>query len=172
MDDFPQKYALIQHEERCRNFTESNKATIEFSKIALRGAFVLNGAAAVAVLYSQKIALADALSMASYFALGALLAAIGSGVTYLAQFYIMKTWERCLYERPTLMEMDASILDHMQSLAAKTGVFFRTAALLGILGAYVCFCCGALHGYKLIETSAQKQKVQQEAPRCPHVEEI
>jgi len=165
MNDFTRRYTLIQHEENCRNYTESQKATVEFSKMALRGAFALNGMAAIAVLYSPKIAAPYTVLMAGYFATGALLAAIASGSTYLSQYAISLTWRKHLYQSP--QGQDAATQGKEQRRAERNASLFRIAAVALTLVAYSCFGLGAYHGYTQVKETAQKQAPQPESPQSP-----
>lgn len=50
-DELKKDYTLQQHEGRVQAALDSNKGMIEFSKMSLRGATILNGTAAVAIIY-------------------------------------------------------------------------------------------------------------------------
>lgn len=78
-------FLLKRYEYTLKNFTDSNQAMIEFSKMALRGTILLNGAAVIPIVYSKVEYL---YSCAIIFGIGALLSACATSVTYLTQWII------------------------------------------------------------------------------------
>lgn len=54
-DELKKDYLLQQHEGRVQAALDSNKGMVDFSKMSLRGAMLLNGAAAVPIVYSKSI---------------------------------------------------------------------------------------------------------------------
>jgi len=63
---------------------EMHRSTIEYSKIAINGAFLLNGAAGIAILYNfNKINNPESLIILCAF--GAICAILCAGVSYIAQ---------------------------------------------------------------------------------------
>jgi len=93
-DELKKDYTLQQHEGRVQAALDSNKGMIEFSKMSLRGATILNGTAAVAIIYSKQVWWYSA---ALWFGGGAFLAVLATGMTYLTQWLLFETW------RPALM---------------------------------------------------------------------
>lgn len=67
--------------------TESFKGIIEYSKIAINGAFILNGSAAIAILYNTKSLEGRWEILVMSCAIGAVLAVSSAAVSYLAQRY-------------------------------------------------------------------------------------
>lgn len=68
---------------------DANKATVGYSKLAIEGAFLLNGAGAVALLTTREYFLYEA---AMFLAIGACLAVCCACASYIVQFII------CNYE--------------------------------------------------------------------------
>ena len=54
-DELKKDYLLQQHEGRVQAALDSNKGMVDFSKTSLRGAMLLNGAAAVPIVCSKSI---------------------------------------------------------------------------------------------------------------------
>ena len=110
---------LKQLEARCQAYLDSNKATIEYSKMSLRGAFILNGAAVVAIVSSSAEHLYPS---AILFAWGALAAVVATGLSYISQYTVMKTWQHDLYAKESSGYRN-SVKDltaiHKASIAAK-----------------------------------------------------
>ena len=46
-------FLLKRYEYQLKNYTDSNQAMIEFSKMALRGTMLLNGTAVIPIVYSK-----------------------------------------------------------------------------------------------------------------------
>ena len=78
-------------------FIETQKGAIELTKMILRGTFVVNGAAAVAVLAARDPALFIAMFCFSW---GALASVCATGVTYLVQSMVVSAWAGTLCKYP------------------------------------------------------------------------
>lgn len=88
-----EQYILQQHKGRVQAALDAQKGAIEFTKMALRGATVLNGSAAVAIIYSKMVAW---YSLAVWFAAGACGAVVATGLTYVTQYLLFETWRAAL----------------------------------------------------------------------------
>lgn len=66
-------------------FSESFRATFEYSKIAINGAFLLNGGAAVAILYNAEHLQDKWKQLIVYCAAGAILSMLCAASSYFAQ---------------------------------------------------------------------------------------
>ena len=89
--------ALEKEKAALQMFIELNKASVESSFRAIRGAFILNGGAATALLATD-------ISLAYYacaFGFGAFLAVIAMGFAYGTNFKAAETW------RPYLEKMES-----------------------------------------------------------------
>jgi hypothetical protein len=89
--------ALEKEKAALQMFIELNKASVESSFRAIRGAFLLNGGAATALLATD-------ISLAYYacsFGVGAFLAVIAMGFAYGTNFKAAETW------RPYIENMDS-----------------------------------------------------------------
>lgn len=77
--------------DRDKLYRDSNKAAMEYAKNAIQFIFLLNGASATA-LFSKT----DRVFIfpASLFALGAFLAVLCVGLTYIVQMFICETWRQ------------------------------------------------------------------------------
>ncbi|MCR5813056.1 MAG: hypothetical protein K6G15_00995 [Desulfovibrio sp.] len=78
-------------------FIETQKGTIELTKMILRGTFIINGAAAAAVLAARDPALFVAMFCFSW---GALASVCATGITYLVQGMVSATWAITLCKYP------------------------------------------------------------------------
>ena len=77
------------HQHRREMYKQSNKAAIDFGKMILRGAFLLNGASVTALLSTgQQKFYAAALT----FGWGAAWAVVATIAAYLHQMLIAETW--------------------------------------------------------------------------------
>ncbi|MDR2893029.1 MAG: hypothetical protein LBV80_08095 [Deltaproteobacteria bacterium] len=167
--DYEQQYKLQQHAERCHNYTESQKATIEFSKMSLRGAFVLNGAGAVAVLNASSLYQIE--TVIALFASGALCAVVAAGATYICQFFVTLTWRRFIAESINPSEAEKAYHNIGQRRTSILSDVFRVFAVLLILAAYACFGIGAYQGYKHLSIEeAQTQTMESEQTQSPGTE--
>ena len=68
---------------------DANKSMVDYSKLAINGAFLLNGAGAVAILTAKEKMLYP---VALWFAFGAGLAVLCAGLSYLVQNKISQYW--------------------------------------------------------------------------------
>lgn len=76
---------MIYHEGALRESTAQFNAVIEYSKIAINGAFLLNGMAGVAIIYNMDRIGKQAIKLLENCAWGALAAIICAGISYIAQ---------------------------------------------------------------------------------------
>lgn len=78
-------------------FVESQKGMLELTKMILRGTFIINGAAAAAVLAAKDPNLFVAMFCFSW---GALASVCATGMAYLVQGMVVATWARSLCKYP------------------------------------------------------------------------
>ncbi len=108
---------------------EEFKATISLAQTALKIPILINGGAAIAILaligntWNGNSLAADLAKSLLFFSFGVLVAAIGTGVSYLTQY-------RFQYE-------DKDI----------TGHICRYAAIAGVVSSYIFFLAGACWAY-------------------------
>ena len=82
--------AMLQaHKARLDNYTESNKACIEFSKMCVRATLLLNGIPAMYIFYAHAHFLYGDLWL---FEIGAALSVCCGFFTYLCQLTLTKCW--------------------------------------------------------------------------------
>lgn len=165
MESYEEKYALIQHEACCQSYRDSNKFAMEFSKMTLRGAFWLNGACVVPIIYSK---VTDFYAAALWFAGGAFAAALATGAAYIVQMLIMASWAPFLTKRvtdPFPKHIPCGFFRMTQATMDK----WRLFPTILLLTAYVCFGVGLWEakGTLTAPTKAEQSVVQlqQEAPR-------
>ncbi|MDR0238774.1 MAG: hypothetical protein LBI88_00915 [Deltaproteobacteria bacterium] len=155
--DFGSRYFLVQHKERCRNYTENNKAAIDFSKMALRGSFLLNGAAAICIMYAKAFYLHDALT---WFAIGALAAAIASGMAYIARYLITLTWQEYLFKKKPTDEYPASVLVAGKEVPRRVITALHGLTIGVVVAAYISFFFGVVATYPHLKKQAELNQVQ------------
>lgn len=80
---------MNEDEHRREMFRQTNQAAVDFSLKSLQGLFLLNGAAATALLANGKSAL---VSSALWFAVGAALAVAALGLSYLYTLLLAESW--------------------------------------------------------------------------------
>lgn len=136
---FEEQFKIEQHKARCASFVSSNQATVEYSKMALRGAFLLNAGCVIPIIYSKVTYLYPSARM---FAIGALCAAIASGAAYISQSLITMTWNDDLFK--TLFEAPYSVSYKVgrAQISRKTIDYFRAVPIACILTAYLFFALG------------------------------
>lgn len=128
------------------------KAVIEYSKIAINGAFLLNGMAGVAILYNIKLLDVRGYTALKYCALGAVCAVLCAGLSYVAQrvyarvsldnndlrltyfFGVMSGFICKADVNKTPPELKKPILGHVISVIAC--IFWGVSVLLFLIAAY------------------------------------
>jgi len=136
---FKEEVALEQVKARCQAFLDSNKATVDAGKSALRGAFILNGATAIAIMYAKVTAL---YSVAFYFGLGALLACLATGAAYIISYSIAETWSGYL----VLQNLSQEDLSHLSKRINKWKLFAIVCTVLS----YILFFASLCYAYFLL----------------------
>ena len=94
MEDFEGGIRKQHHQAILDQFRDSNKAMIDFSKMALRGTMLLNGAAVIPIVYAKST---DLYFCAMIFGIGAALSVCASCLTYLTQWAITGSWQYALH---------------------------------------------------------------------------
>lgn len=91
--DYAEEIKLQQHQGRVDMAKDASNAMVEYSKMATQGAFLLNGAGAVAIVTAK----ADLFYTAGIkFAYGAGIAVFMGGMAYLTQWMIYNLWYKSL----------------------------------------------------------------------------
>ena len=94
MEDFEGGIRKQHHQAILDQYRDSNNAMIDFSKMALRGTMLLNGAAVIPIVYSKST---DLYFCAMIFGIGAGLSVCASCLTYLTQWAITGSWQYALH---------------------------------------------------------------------------
>jgi hypothetical protein len=160
--NYNEEYALKQHEARCNSYRDSNKATIEFSKMALRGAFILNGSAAVAIIYSNTLQFYASLEL---FAIGALSTVIASGATYVVQYLITLTWRDDLYKNPTDEYRSAVQVGQMEISHRGISVL-RGVAVALVVVSYLMFALGLVSSHSHLKKEGEERRIKTSMEVC------
>lgn len=93
-----EKEVVIElYKAKIQGLLQSNNAMIDYSKMALRGTMILNGAGIIPIVYSKVDYLYDT---ALLFGCGALCSVISSGISYLVQWAITAHWDGSLIRYP------------------------------------------------------------------------
>ena len=168
--DFGSRYFLVQHRERCRNYTESIKAAIELSKMALRGSFLLNGSAAICIIYAKAFYLHDALIC---FAVGALMAATASGMTCITQYFSTLIWQYYLFKKQPTDEYPTSVPVAGKEVPRRAITVLHGLIIGAVLAAYIAFFFGLVEAYPHLKKQAELNPVQTteaatQKPPAPH----
>lgn len=168
IEELQKEYVLQQHKGRVQAALDSSQGMIEFSKMSLRGATILNGAAAVAILYSKQVWWYSA---ALWFAGGAFCAVLATGVAYLTQWLLFETWRPALMGgvikiSPATTEHSASqganaqaqstalrlrIEENPPLRAVRWAGFARWCPTLLVLCSFVFFALGLKDAYDLLD---------------------
>lgn len=127
--------------------------------MSLRGALLLNGAAAVPIVYSKSIWLYSA---AIWFGWGAFLAVVATGVTYLTQWMAFETWRRALggnnFKISHAEKEGRAVRVDIEEPAPYWAAFwikiFRALSILLVLASLVCFAGGLKEAYDLLDQGA------------------
>lgn len=178
LERLQEDYLLQQHVGRVQAALDSNKGMVDFSKMSLRGALLLNGAVAGPIVYSKSIWLYSA---AIWFGWGAFLAVVATGVTYLTQWMAFETWRRALggnnfkishVEKESREVSRVDIEEPAPHWAVLWAKIFRALSILLVLASLFCFAGGLNKAYDLLDqgsaTAAQEAEtppLQQES--CP-----
>lgn len=156
MDSYLKEYALKQHEGKIKAFLNSNKAMIEFSKMALRGTMLLNGAAIIPIVYSKSVFLYPC---AITFGIGALLSALATSVTYLTQWGMQASWSPAIFVKlPTSGTLDEEVMKEGQevikwaSRGVRWGNRLRFVAMSLVLGSIIVFGAGLYQAHDIVES--------------------
>lgn len=93
--DYYYEYKLIQHRTNCQCFQDSQKFNVEFSKIALQGTFLLNGAGLIPIIYSKVDYFYSA---GMWFAAGAGVSVLAACATFVYQDLATQTWHKAAFK--------------------------------------------------------------------------
>lgn len=125
--DYAEETKLQQHQGRVQMALDASKAMVEYSKMAIRGSFFLNGAAVIAIITAKEPSLYDA---AFRFACGAFTAIICAGLSYATQFFL----ERKLSSSITGESPHKYMTYIAEGLRWIAVLFFVLSSLLFVLG--------------------------------------
>lgn len=98
-DQFEKDKEIERLKARCQAFLDSNNSTMAVSKAALRGAFILNGAAALSIVYAKAEMFTG---LAVWFGWGAFWACVATGLAYFTSFIITESWREDIGQKPFL----------------------------------------------------------------------
>lgn len=141
MEDFESGIRKQHHQAILDQFRDSNNAMIDFSKMALRGTMLLNGAAVVPIVYAKST---DLYSCAMIFGIGAALSVCASCLTYLTQWAITGSWQYAFHmhakSKEELEEFNQSV--QRAKLCNRRSKILRFAAIGAVALSLVAFCVG------------------------------
>lgn len=83
--DLHKERTIVYHEAAQQQSIAQFNSIVEYSKIAINGAFLLNGMAGIAVLYNIARLGDIAITLLQYFSWGAALAVLCAGISYVTQ---------------------------------------------------------------------------------------
>lgn len=157
-------FLLKRYEYTLKNFTDSNQAMIDFSKMALRGTMLLNGAAVIPIVYSKVEYL---YSCAIIFGIGALLSACATSVAYLTQWIITSHCDQAFIYYPFRVsslspEEDRAVrrVHTLKKFLLPTRIF----AMLLVAGSLLAFGIGLTSAYTAISSIQRTQEQTQITP--------
>lgn len=115
-----EKLELERHKAGLQMCIEMNKLASEFSARALRGAFLLNGGAATAILATKNMEFAG---YACWYGLGAFLAVAATAMAYMTSCDVVSSWQE-YFSKSNEAELHGKIEQHRAHLqwAAAGGV--------------------------------------------------
>ena len=124
----------------------SAKAALEFARLAMNGCLLINGGAAVALMYNAKTLPSFCFDMLGWCGTGALLAALAPGVAYLAQivytrFAAKLLAEHLLYSGTALARFIADLPANSTPLPARSPLFGHALTVLSgflVIGSLLC----------------------------------
>lgn len=109
---YPYSFELERHKAGLQMCIEMNKLAAEFSVRALRGAFLLNGGAATAILATKNMAFAG---YACWYGLGAFLAVVGTALAYVTSCDVVSTWQE-YFSKSNINELQGKLEQHRAHL--------------------------------------------------------
>ena len=127
-------------------YRDSNNAMIDFSKMALRGTMLLNGAAVIPIVYSKSSGLYEC---AIFFGVGALLSACASGTAYLTQWAITGEFSPAFHMNAKT-EAEVAASKKAERLARRCRPLEKISRYLSIalvVASLVAFGCGLSTAY-------------------------
>lgn len=129
--NMPKNFIISRLEVRRRLYEKHLEYSIILVRDAIRGAFLLNGAAVTAILSSQDI---KSFKWAiSCFALGSLFAVITSCIAYIYQRLVADSWEFSVQGKP-------KIFTHETKYFIFGSACFMLSLILCIAGIYFSYC--------------------------------
>lgn len=157
MEDFEGEIRKQHHQAILDQYRDSNEAMIDFSKMALRGTMLLNGAAVIPIVYSKSTVL---YCCAITFGIGAALSACASCLTYFTQWAITETWKYALYMHAKSKEELENFNQSVQyaKRCARISNVLRIAAIVAAALSLVAFGVGL---YQASLATSNTQKVQE-----------
>lgn len=151
-------FLLKRYEYTLKNFTDSNQAMIDFSKMALRGTMLLNGAAVIPIVYSKVEYLYPC---AIVFGIGALLSACATSVAYLTQWIITSYCEQSFIYYPfrisSLNQEEGRTVQRAHTLLNFL-LPVRFFAMILVAGSLFAFGFGLIEANTAISSMQKKQE--------------
>lgn len=153
-DDTVENMAILEiHKSRLQGFLQSNSAMIDYSKMSLRGAMLLNGAGIIPIVYSKVDYLYET---ALVFGWGAFLAVCATGVAYLIQWRLTAYWNLAYIHYPFRTASLGPEEEKEERAARRFPLlvpFLRLAAISLVVLSLGCFGYGLYHAGKTISST-------------------
>lgn len=145
----PEESIVIEiHKANLQGLLDSNKAMIEYTKMSIRGALLLNGAGILPIIASKNDALYPA---AFWFAIGALFAVMAAGLSYLCQWGITAGYQTNMYDYPfriaPLNQNQKIEVQNLNYQAKCADQCWRRLAIASLAVSLVCFALGLWNAY-------------------------
>lgn len=160
-----EKEAVIElYKAKLQGFLQSNNAMIDYSKMALRGTMILNGAGIIPIVYSKVDYLYDT---ALLFGCGALCSVISSGVSYLVQWAITTHWDGSLIRYPfrtSSLAPEEEKAELTASRCRRVVPWLRGAAIVLVVFSLGCFAWGLYEAHCDISSMQEIQSTSKQAP--------
>lgn len=141
---------ICNQQAKLQFYLQSNQAMIDYSKMACRGALLINGAAIIPIIYSKVIYL---YTSAFIFGLGAAFAVLASCFSYITQWKITQSLEKILITYPfrTLsldQAEDRAVLEAAQNFRRVR--CFRWTAFVFVALSIACFALALWQAYTAV----------------------
>lgn len=140
--NFKKQARLEVRKAMLQGFIQGNEAQINFSKMALRGTFVLNGAAGIAIMYAKAFYLHASLTC---FCIGAFASVVATCLSYLVQSFTTETWRYAFYVNEKKRREAFKKVD----INAKYSKNFRWFCFIFVIVSLISFvigCCFGING--------------------------
>lgn len=152
--DFENKCKLLQYKTDCQCFQDSQKFNVEFSKIALQGTFLLNGAGLIPIIYSKVDYFYSA---GMWFAAGAGVSVLAACATFAYQNFATETWRDAAFKTNASSHREAYELGLFGWKIPRGWLSFLRAFAVVLVGAsLILFAAGLYRAGKNADTLVKK----------------